>query len=57
MAAVDQGLRPAGTHTISWTGVNAQGRPLASGVYFYRLRLPGKVREVERQTRKMLLLR
>ena len=57
VAALDQGWRPAGRHTVPWSGVDAQGRPLASGVYFYRLRLPGEARGVEGQTRKMLLLR
>ena len=57
VAAVDQGLRAAGTHTLRWAGVDAGGRPLASGVYFYRLRRPGGAGEVEGRTRKMLLLR
>ena len=60
VAALDQGLRAAGRHTVFWTGFDAGAQPLASGVYFYRLRLPGETQEggeVERQTRKMLLLR
>ena len=57
VAAVEQGLRSAGTHAVSWTGVDAAGQPLASGIYFYRLRLPDAERAVEQQTRKMLLLR
>ena len=57
VAAVDQGLQAAGTHTVSWTGLDAEGWPLASGVYFYLLRLSGEAREVEPQPRKMLLLR
>ena len=44
-------------HTVPWTGVDAQGRPLASGIYFYRLRLPEEEQGIEQQTRKMLLLR
>jgi len=31
---------PAGKHAISWTANSANGRPLASGVYYYRLRTP-----------------
>lgn len=57
VAAVDQGLRSAGTHAVTWSGTDVQGRPLASGAYFYRLRFPGGEREVEGQRRKMLLLR
>jgi subtilisin family serine protease len=30
-------LRPAGQYTEVWDGTAASGRPLASGVYFYRL--------------------
>ena len=57
VAALDQGVQTTGMHTVSWAGLNAEGRPLASGIYFYRLRLPGEERGVEQQTRKMLLLR
>ena len=31
----------AGEHTLSWNGADAAGRPLASGVYFLRLRAGG----------------
>ena len=42
----------AGAHEVTWDGVNDEGRPLASGVYFYRMRSG----EYE-STRKMILLR
>jgi hypothetical protein len=44
--------RPAGTYTIEWNGTNAGGRPVASGVYFYRLSA-GDFTEV----RKMVLVK
>ena len=57
VATLDQGMRPAGAHTASWTGIGAERQPLASGVYFYRLRLPGGEGRIERKMHKMLLLR
>jgi len=43
---------PAGAHGVKWDGTDETARPVASGVYFYRLS------EGERQeTRKMLLIR
>ena len=42
----------AGWQELAFTGVNDQGRPLASGVYFYRLRAAG-----ESQTRKVIIAR
>jgi hypothetical protein len=46
------GALPAGRHDVTWDGRNTQDRPVASGVYFYRLRT-GE----EEATRKLLLLR
>jgi hypothetical protein len=42
----------AGYYTVEWDGTNDQGRPLASGTYFYRL-----ITEVGSYTRKMVLLK
>jgi hypothetical protein len=32
---------PAGTNQVVWDGRDAKGRPVASGVYFYRLEAEG----------------
>jgi hypothetical protein len=42
----------AGSQTLTWDGRNAEGSPVASGVYLYRLVVDGQV-----SARKMLLLR
>jgi hypothetical protein len=34
--------RPAGRWTVFWDGLNSDGRPAASGVYFYRLKAGGR---------------
>jgi hypothetical protein len=36
-----EGEREPGEHKIRWDGTDNLGRPTASGVYFYRLELPG----------------
>ncbi|MDZ7724124.1 MAG: FlgD immunoglobulin-like domain containing protein [candidate division KSB1 bacterium] len=43
------GIQPNGTHQVVWNGVNSIGEPLASGVYFYRLKANDQV-----QVKKML---
>ena len=37
VARLDQGIQAEGTHQVQWDGRDAQGRAVASGVYFYRL--------------------
>ncbi len=44
--------RTAGRHVIVWDGLTADGRTVASGMYFYRLRAGENL-----QTRKMILLK
>jgi len=36
------GQLPAGNHTATWDGTNDRGRPVATGVYFYKLEADGK---------------
>jgi hypothetical protein len=52
VATVISGELPAGHHTASWTGRDGKGRPVASGVYFYRLATDERT-----LTRKMLRLK
>ncbi len=47
-----QGPEKAGVHCVHWEGRDDQGRPLASGVYLYRLTTYERV-----QTRKLTILR
>jgi hypothetical protein len=44
--------KSAGLHKIVWNGVNNEGRQVSSGIYFYRLDVPGY-----NKTRKMMLLK
>ena len=52
VATLADGVRDTGDHEVIWSGASADGRPAASGVYFYRL-TAGK----RTLTRKMILLR
>ena len=49
---LDRAMKQKGTHSIEWQGLDAQGRSVSSGVYFYRL-TSGK----ETISKKMVLLR
>ncbi len=42
----------AGTQSVTWDGIDKSGRPVASGMYFYRLKTDSDV-----QTKKMLMLK
>lgn len=52
VAGLAEGVFDAGPHDVRWNGVDADGRAVASGVYFYRLQSDG----VD-LSRKMLLLK
>jgi hypothetical protein len=41
-----------GRHTIVWNGNDKNGRPLSSGIYFYRIEWAGQA-----LSRKMILLK
>jgi flagellar hook assembly protein FlgD len=49
---LDPGEQSAGHHTAYWNGYDAVGRPVTSGVYFYRLE-----GAVTTPARRMVLLR
>lgn len=46
------GIRTLGRHTVSWNGTDANGKPVGSGVYYYRMETPQKL-----YTQKMMLLK
>ena len=51
MRQVWTGPLPAGEHELTWDGRDAQGQPVAAGVYMYRLQVDEQTR-----TRKMIKL-
>jgi hypothetical protein len=48
---VDKNMAP-GRHAAVWDGTNTSGRPVADGIYFYKMEAPGFT-----ATRKMLVMR
>jgi hypothetical protein len=49
---LSNGQQSAGYHTVTWDGRDADGRPAASGMYYYRVQANG-----QQQTRKLLVVR
>ncbi|HPG38723.1 MAG TPA: two-component regulator propeller domain-containing protein [bacterium] len=47
------GEQTTGNHTVHWQGVNSCGETVASGIYFYRLKLDGR----QTQTRRLVFLK
>ena len=43
LRTVAEGAFPAGAHAVLWDGRRSDGTRVSTGVYFYRLRLPGMV--------------
>ncbi|HEU4928697.1 MAG TPA: FlgD immunoglobulin-like domain containing protein, partial [Candidatus Krumholzibacteria bacterium] len=52
VTTLESGMLPAGEHTMAWNGNDADGRPVASGVYFLRIRSASKESSL-----KLVLLR
>ncbi len=49
---LESGPQAAGIRDVQWDGTDQAGRPVASGVYFYRLKAGSFV-----QTKKMVLIK
>ncbi len=50
-------FQPIGTYSAEWDGTNDSGRRMASGVYFYSVRVISNGESVFQQTKKMVLLK
>ncbi len=49
--------RDAGEHAVVWDGIDDRERPVASGVYLYRLRAAGADGALQQSSRRMVLVR
>ena len=54
---LESAFKQAGAYSVHWNGLDNNGRPAASGVYFSRLEITGAAGKVTRLSQKMTLLR
>jgi flagellar hook assembly protein FlgD len=52
VAVLSDGIRGTGIHQTSWTGIDTNGRPVTSGLYFYNVDAGGTTR-----SGRMMLIR
>ena len=49
VSSLENGFQPAGAHEVTWDGTNQSGRPVSSGIYYYRLEA-GSFHQVKKMT-------
>jgi hypothetical protein len=49
---LENGMKDAGSYSVSWNGMNDRGSSVASGIYFYKMETKGFT-----ETKKMVMLR
>ncbi|UCG61645.1 MAG: M28 family peptidase [Candidatus Zixiibacteriota bacterium] len=52
VATIVDGVKPAGTHTVRWNGIDDSGREVSTGIYFYQVKAGDHT-----ESRKMILLK
>jgi len=58
VATIAQGWYTAGSHAVMWNGRDFSGRPVASGLYLYRMETHmANGKSGLKQTRKLILMR
>ncbi|MFQ6676619.1 MAG: FlgD immunoglobulin-like domain containing protein [Fidelibacterota bacterium] len=57
VATLVNGKKPAGYYSLRWDGRDDSGRPLASGLYIYRISARGSNGGTYSKVRKMILLK
>jgi flagellar hook assembly protein FlgD len=51
VATIASGLMPQANHDLTWNGVDDSGAPVASGAYFLRVRVDGRVAVMHKLTK------